>query len=67
MHWKLTKIETTYQRYFDVDLIEAGINVVQEVEFLRMCKWTTVLSRKFNRTVSTIVDLKKSVWNEGFK
>ena len=38
MHWKLTKIETTYQRYFDVDLIETGINVVQEVDFARMCK-----------------------------
>ena len=27
-----------HQRYFDVDLIEAGINVVQEVDFSRMCK-----------------------------
>ena len=59
MHWKLTKIETTYQRYFDVDLIETGINVVQEVDFARMCKWTKVVSRKVYRVVSTIIDNKK--------
>ena len=59
MYWKVTKIETTYQRCFDEDLIEAGINVVQEVDFARMCKWTKVVSRKVYRVVSTIIDNKK--------